>query len=261
MKQPQLGKKIAELRQSKGLTQEELVALCNINVRTIQRIEAGEVTPRNYTLRLIWEVLGMPSDELGSVDDQPTIPLNKQRINMGIIGGIAYLLTYLPASIFDFVRFTDDVLIDGQDILAMPYYILVKSMSTLGLIAMMWGFVELARFTSEAILKVGATTLLIVVFVTGTLDIATLGLDLYDWSDVIIIFAELGLLAISGILFGIGLIMSRRSFGDLAIIAGILEISIAVFVMSMSWAMVALVVLLPAIIIELVLLYRVVRQV
>jgi transcriptional regulator with XRE-family HTH domain len=42
MKQPDLGKKILELRKQKGLTQEELVELCNINVRTIQRIENNE---------------------------------------------------------------------------------------------------------------------------------------------------------------------------------------------------------------------------
>ena len=43
MKQPQLGHKILELRKAKGLTQEELVEMCNLNVRTLQRIEAGEV--------------------------------------------------------------------------------------------------------------------------------------------------------------------------------------------------------------------------
>ncbi|HEY3371256.1 MAG TPA: helix-turn-helix transcriptional regulator [Prolixibacteraceae bacterium] len=44
MKQPDLGKKIAELRKAKSLTQEELVEKCNLNVRTLQRIEAGVVT-------------------------------------------------------------------------------------------------------------------------------------------------------------------------------------------------------------------------
>lgn len=57
MNQPELGKKIAELRKSKNLTQEDLVAKCNINVRTLQRIEAGEVMPRKYTLDLIFEAL------------------------------------------------------------------------------------------------------------------------------------------------------------------------------------------------------------
>lgn len=57
MKQPNLGKKIVELRKAKGLTQEELVSLCNLNVRTLQRIESGEVTPRSYTVKTIFTAL------------------------------------------------------------------------------------------------------------------------------------------------------------------------------------------------------------
>jgi transcriptional regulator with XRE-family HTH domain len=57
MKQPELGKKIAELRKAKGLTQEELVEKCNINVRTLQRIEAGDATPRSYTIKTIFPAL------------------------------------------------------------------------------------------------------------------------------------------------------------------------------------------------------------
>jgi transcriptional regulator with XRE-family HTH domain len=57
MKQPDLGKKIAELRKAKGLTQEELVEKCNINVRTLQRIENGEATPRSYTIKIIFAAL------------------------------------------------------------------------------------------------------------------------------------------------------------------------------------------------------------
>jgi transcriptional regulator with XRE-family HTH domain len=57
MNQPDLGKKIAELRKVKGLTQEELVEKCNLNVRTLQRIESGEVTPRSYTIKAIFAAL------------------------------------------------------------------------------------------------------------------------------------------------------------------------------------------------------------
>ena len=57
MKQPDLGKKIAELRKANGLTQDELAEKCNVNNRTIQRIESGEVTPRSYTIKLIFTEL------------------------------------------------------------------------------------------------------------------------------------------------------------------------------------------------------------
>lgn len=57
MEQPELGKKITELRLAKGLTQSELADQCNIGLRTIQRIESAEVTPRSYTLKLIFQCL------------------------------------------------------------------------------------------------------------------------------------------------------------------------------------------------------------
>ncbi len=57
MKQPELGKKIADLRKAKGYTQEELVEKCNLSVRTLQRIESGEVVPRSHTIRVIFAAL------------------------------------------------------------------------------------------------------------------------------------------------------------------------------------------------------------
>ncbi|MGE4567622.1 MAG: multiprotein-bridging factor 1 family protein [Bacteroidales bacterium] len=69
MKQPELGLKILDVRQTKGLTQEELVTLCNINVRTLQRIESGEVEPRGSTIRLISKALDFDFVCLSSNND------------------------------------------------------------------------------------------------------------------------------------------------------------------------------------------------
>ena len=57
MKQPETGNTIAELRKKRGMTQEDLAYACDINVRTIQRIEKGEVEPRVYTLNLLSKAL------------------------------------------------------------------------------------------------------------------------------------------------------------------------------------------------------------
>ena len=57
MYQPDLGLKVAELRQSKGFTQEQLAEKCEVSPRTIQRIESGEVDPRAYTLQCLSEAL------------------------------------------------------------------------------------------------------------------------------------------------------------------------------------------------------------
>ena len=57
MNQPDLGFKIAELRQQQGLTQEKLAEYCEVSTRTIQRIEAGEVEPRSFTRNSLSNIL------------------------------------------------------------------------------------------------------------------------------------------------------------------------------------------------------------
>ena len=57
MKQPELGLKVAELRQIKGLTQEQLAETCEVSPRTIQRIESGEVDPRSFTINSLSKTL------------------------------------------------------------------------------------------------------------------------------------------------------------------------------------------------------------
>ena len=57
MNQPDLGLKITELRQQKGLTQEKLAEYCEVSTRTIQRIESGEVEPRSFTRNSLSNIL------------------------------------------------------------------------------------------------------------------------------------------------------------------------------------------------------------
>ena len=57
MNQPDLGLKIAELRQQKGLTQEKLAEYCEVSTRTVQRIESGEVEPRSFTRNSLSNIL------------------------------------------------------------------------------------------------------------------------------------------------------------------------------------------------------------
>lgn len=52
-----IGQKIKKLRILKGFTQEDLAEKTSLSVRTIQRIENGEVDPRTYTLNLLAEAL------------------------------------------------------------------------------------------------------------------------------------------------------------------------------------------------------------
>jgi transcriptional regulator with XRE-family HTH domain len=57
MEQPDFGKKLIEIRKANGLTQDELAEKCKITVRSIQRIEAGLVKPRAFTIKVISDIL------------------------------------------------------------------------------------------------------------------------------------------------------------------------------------------------------------
>ncbi len=63
MKQPDLGYKVAEVRQQKGFTQEQLAEYCEVSTRTIQRIESGEVEPRPYTRNSLSNILEFDFNE------------------------------------------------------------------------------------------------------------------------------------------------------------------------------------------------------
>ena len=80
MKQPELGKTIIELRKQKGLTQEELVEKCNITVRTIQRIEAGETTPRSYTIKTLLNAMGFEYEKVFGKEYKALIDVNNINI-------------------------------------------------------------------------------------------------------------------------------------------------------------------------------------
>ena len=59
-----IAKKIIHFRKLRGITQEMLSEVTGLNVRTIQRIEAGEVDPRLYTLKSIADALDVNLEEL-----------------------------------------------------------------------------------------------------------------------------------------------------------------------------------------------------
>jgi transcriptional regulator with XRE-family HTH domain len=63
-----IGNYIKEKRLQKGMTQEELALKCDVTIRTIQRIESGEVDPRSYTLQAIASALEVDYNELLSVE-------------------------------------------------------------------------------------------------------------------------------------------------------------------------------------------------
>lgn len=60
----EIGKKIRDVRISKGISQELLAEQAKVNLRTIQRIENNESKPRGNTLVLICSALQIDMDDL-----------------------------------------------------------------------------------------------------------------------------------------------------------------------------------------------------
>lgn len=125
---------IREARLTKGYTQKELSDLSNISVRSIQRIENGEIVPRSYTLKTLSEILEVPFETFqqqksaeatklqpGEQPGKPGPKINRtQKIILSIgvplficLGCMAYIAQSptFPETQFEFITFTAIVLL------------------------------------------------------------------------------------------------------------------------------------------------------
>lgn len=96
-----LGNKIKELRIKKGMTQEELADKTVLNVRTIQRIEKGEVDPRSYTLQVIATALEIDYNILleDSIDENNQLKEDKLWLLLLHLSGI-FIFIFPPIIIW-----------------------------------------------------------------------------------------------------------------------------------------------------------------
>ena len=260
MKQPKLGKHIAQLRQSQGLTQEELVEKCNISVRTIQRIESGDVTPRSYTVKTIFNALDYDFTDIlneeGAVDDN-LLNRYKNLIQLAIVGGIIYLIIGIPEGVFEYLRVMDSTGIHEPTI-ARGLYITVKLVSVLSAISFLVGFWVVANHYKLDVLKYASITFGLVYILAGLADVISLYVTVIDGPELVIL--EVIAYAIAGVFFGASLILSRAEIGDIALIAGVLEIAMATCLITFILSFVSLVLSIPTIIVGVILLFQVRRK-
>ncbi|WP_139352637.1 helix-turn-helix domain-containing protein [Algoriphagus sp. A40] len=153
MKQPQLGKKISELRKAKGLTQEELVEKCNLNVRTIQRIEAGEVTPRSYTVKALFEALEYQWEEAknGFADEERKVPAY---LYFAFAAGLVYFFLAFFEIGMEYEWFEGGAKADSSA------FIGVKIGTFLTYAAFIYGWIRLESFIPNFVLKIALWTML-----------------------------------------------------------------------------------------------------
>jgi transcriptional regulator with XRE-family HTH domain len=263
MKQPELGKKILELRKQKGYTQEELVEKCNINVRTIQRIEAGDVSPRSYTVKAILEVLGFNYEDVIEEEYAPgkfdvLLGINPSKIykqlNTAWIFGIVYF-------ILGFIEFTLEFVKEYFDNITFynSFYIVVKLIVFVSLFFLLRGFVITGSLYKNYLLQITSILLLSLTLLSTIADITTL-FAFEDFSGVITasIFITAGILMV---LFGVAILRLKHQLGDIAKYTGVLEIVTGVCFFTILLAPVGAFTLIIAEILEIILIYKVASKI
>ncbi len=257
MKQPELGRKILELRKQKGFTQEELVEQCNINVRTIQRIEAGEVTPRSFTLKTILNVLGEDLENLQESEVSDSENFNLKEINfssiylkLAWICGLIYFLSGFVEFAVDYARYYEDELIISKGA-----YISMKFIVLLAYIYFLWGFVLSGEIFNNYLLKIGTYFLIGTTILFYGYDMVSLYFEPFYIEYVIVtqsIFCGIG-----GIIFGLALMRLKKPMGKIPEVAGGFEIVSGILFSIVFMAWLGLIFLIPAVILQIILLYKI----
>ncbi len=264
MKQPELGLKITALRKQKGYTQEELVELCNINVRTLQRIENGEVTPRSYTIKTILSALEYDYESLQEEENTTAskiglLPANEVKsvhslLTMAWIAGIFFLVAAVFEGIGDYVRFEDDELIYGR-----WGHVAVKVLAVVFNSLLLYGFLVSGRLLKNYLMKIASVVMLFALLFFYVYDIVSVFYDPLHFE--VVLLAESVTLGALGILFGISIIKSEKKLGPIAYVSGGMELLIAFCLLTVFLSPIALFLFFPVIVLEIILLYRVASMV
>jgi transcriptional regulator with XRE-family HTH domain len=269
MKQPDLGRKISELRKAKGFTQEELVEKCNISVRTLQRIETGEVTPRSYTIKTILAALDYDLSTIAEDDStvlQSTVGKFKQylfldvdmntssdfimkQLNIAWIFGILFFLIGFFEGAAEYFRYKDDQLIFG-----VPVYVVIKISYLAAYILFQRGFILLGGLFKNYLLRITSFILIFGNILIIGYDIVSIFYDSIERQY--ILGSEAVVFGCIGIIYGISLGRLRKSIGTVATYAGVFEILAGCFFLTVVLSFMGFIALVPAELFEILVLYK-----
>ena len=254
MKQPALGKKILELRKLKGLTQEDLVEKCNINVRTIQRIEAGEVSPRSYTIKTILEALEVDSNEVFQKELEDAIQFSNDEIsklNSSWIVGIFYILVTIIGFFLEYSLWEDSTT-QEELLMKIPYNIIFLIV----LLLYLRGYYMLSKvFKINALTQSVFAYFIIELIIAGmTLSVMFFDLDT-SYSEIFFGIVFMILLGISEIILGLGIRKLKDYVDSYANALGIAKIVNGALLISILFSPIAIFIALPILIFEVIFLY------
>lgn len=258
MQQPELGRRLIALRKEKNLTQEELVEKSHVSVRTIQRIESGEVMPRLSTVKILWEALG-EKFEVTTKSNQvmeaktKTLPIaNRMTLLVAALAGAVYLVCQIILGTLDIAWFTSEG--DWGANMNMIYMALTGVM-VISYALFARGFIALSTVFENTLLKSVAWMLMIATAALGVLDVTSLSAEDFEtlWLPYVMAALLFGTLSI---VFGIALIRLQDSMGELSRVAGVLEIVMGCFLITVVLFFISYVIMIPAVVVEILVLYR-----
>lgn len=256
MTQPELGKRILELRKSKGLTQEELVEKCNINVRTIQRIEAGEVTPRSFTIKTILEALEVDSNLLfQKVDHKSDIQFSVaqiNRLNISWIAGIFFLVLSIVGIIGEIYFWENERSID-QLMYRIPFSLLYIFV----LILFIRGYKLLGEHFQLSTLVNAVYAFVAIEVVVSILTIGIVFIDTgTTFAEAIMGLPVVILYGAAELILGMALIKLKNYVGSFAKVLGVLKIVNGAMLISVVLSPIAVFLSIPVMILEIIFLYN-----
>jgi transcriptional regulator with XRE-family HTH domain len=259
MQQPELGKRLTVLRKEKNLTQEELVEKSHVSVRTIQRIESGEVMPRLSTVKILWEALGEKFEPTATKSNQvmetkkKNLPnANRITVLVAALAGAVYLVCEIILGTLDIAwltskvewEFTMNAIYTGLTVVMIISYALFAR-----------GFIALSTVFENTLLKSVALMLMIATAAMGILDVSSLSVEDVEtlWLPYSMASVLFGTLSIT---FGIALIRLQDGMGELSRVAGVLEIVMGCFLITVVLFFISYVIMIPAVVVEILVLYR-----
>jgi transcriptional regulator with XRE-family HTH domain len=259
MQQPELGRRLTALRKERNLTQEELVEKSRVSVRTIQRIEAGEVLPRMSTVKILLEALGESYESFSArppqvMETQKSILPNANRntVLVAALAGVVYLVSQIMLGALDIAWITKDhdwgvtmnAVYTGFTVVMVVSYTLFAR-----------GFIVLSTIFENTLLKAVVYMLIIATGGMGILDVTSLSVEDVEslWLPYAMAAALFGVLSI---VFGVSLIRLQDGMGELSRIAGMLEIVMGGVLVTVVLFFISYVIMIPAVVVEILVLYR-----
>jgi len=224
MQQPELGHKIQNWRKAQGLTQEELVEKCNLNVRTLQRIEAGEVLPRSYTIKSILEVLNVDFSELNLKEDQQKqfsdlLGNKRSYFKWGAIIGIIYLcLSFVEG----FMEVGYYYWHDSERDVSGVNYSLVKIGVMLTFAVFYFPIYLIGKALNDNLIKISSLFLIVLILISNINDITVFYTSYMSLASVMVVRSVM--FGIGYILLGTAFVIRQKSLGTLSLVTGIFAI-------------------------------------